>query len=81
MIALKFGNGKHFHYILFKESSPEIRVCTLHINEMNNVETYFESLFNAKVGDRVKFKGKIGILRDMILSIKLNKAHLFVGVK
>ena len=45
------------------------------------METRFESLFNAKVGDRVKFEGKTGTLRDIILSIKLNKAPLFVGVE
>ena len=67
LIALKFRNRKHFCYISFKESLPKIRVCALHINEMNNVETRFESLFNAKVGDRVKFEGKIGLLRDMML--------------
>ena len=61
-IALKFGNGKHFCYISFKESSLDIRICSLHINEMNNEETRFESLFNAKVFDRVKYQGQIGSL-------------------
>ena len=81
LIALKFGNGKNLRHISFKESSPDIRLCALHINEMNNVETRFESLLNARVEDRVKFKGKIGTLRDMILSVKNNKVQLFVRVK
>ena len=45
------------------------------------MESYFKMLFNAKVQDRVKFEEKTGTLRDIILSIKLNKAPLFVGVE
>jgi len=81
LIVLKFENGKKLRYISFKESLLDIRLYALHINEMNNVETQFESLLNARVKDRVKFEGKIGTLRDMILSVKQNKVQIFVGVE
>ena len=81
LIVLKFRNSKNLRYISFKESSPDIWLYVLHINEMNNVETRFESLFNTRVEDRVKFEEKIEILRDIILSLKYNKAQLFIGVK
>ena len=81
LMKIKIRNRKHFHYILFRESLPETKVCALHINEMNNIETRFQSLFNAKIGDRIKMNGNIGSLQDIILDIKVNKAPLFVGVE
>ena len=78
---MKIGSGKYFCYISFKESLPDVKLYILHISKMNNVETRFESLFNARVVDRVKSKREIGFLRDMILAVKVNKAQLFVGVE
>ena len=48
---------------------------------MNNVETYFELLENAKVINRVTYQGKTGALHDILLNIKVNKTLLFVGVE
>jgi len=79
--VVKIRSVKHSQYISFKESSPNIKVCALHINKMNNVETQFKLLFNTKVGDRVKFKWKIRSLQDILLGVKMNKAPLFVGVE
>ena len=72
---------KGIKYILFKYSTSDTHFGSLYINEMNNVKTRFESLFDAKVRDRVKMDGKIGLLRDIILEIKVNKVPLFVGVE
>ena len=70
-----------FKYISFKESTSNQRLGALHINEMNNVETQFELFENAKVMDRIIYHEKIGALYDMLLSIKVNRAPLFIGVE
>ena len=81
LMNLKLVDRTHFKYMSFKESTKNIRLCALHVNELNNVETRFESLYNAKVFDIVSYKGKSGVLQDMLLSIKISKVNLFVGVK
>ena len=81
LIALRVGNGKNFRYISFKESSPKNHIYTLYINEINNVETRFESLLNMKVFDHVKYKGEIESLRGIMISIKVNNTPLFVEIE
>ena len=80
-MKMKFSDGNHFKYISFKESIKDTRIYALYINEMYNVEIRFEALYNAKVFDRVSYNRKTRVLRDMLLSIKVGKTSLFVGVE
>ena len=48
---------------------------------MNNIDTKFEIIYNANVFDRITMNGKTRSLWDIILSIKVNKILLFVGVE
>jgi len=59
---MKWAGGKGTKYISFKNSTSDARLSTLYINEMNNIETRFQSLFNAKIEDRIKMNGNIGSL-------------------
>ena len=77
----KLKDGTHFKYVSFKESIKDMRLCALHINELNNVEIRFESLYNVKVFDRVSYKDQTGVLHDMLLLIKVSKINLFVRIE
>ena len=48
---------------------------------MNNVKAQFNILFKTKESDRVEYKGKIGTVWEILLSIKFNKATLFVAIE
>ena len=45
------------------------------------MEVRYKFLLEADVEDKVHFNGVRGSLRDIIMSIKWNKALLFVGVE
>ena len=47
---------------------------------MNYIDTRFEMIYNVNIFDRVTMNGKTGSLWDIMLSIKVNKIPLFVGV-
>ena len=47
---------------------------------MNNVKVHFEALHNATASNRVEFKGKISTLYDVLMSMKVNKALLFIVI-
>ena len=51
--VLDIGNGKNFKYISFRNSSSEAKLCSLHINEINNVDVKFELLENINMMDKV----------------------------
>ena len=38
LIKAKVGNGKYFKYILFKHSSLQMKIGSLHINKVNNTK-------------------------------------------
>ena len=69
------------NYISFKQSTSNIHFRALHINEMNNIEVRFEILFDIKELDRVEYEGKTCTLQEILLSIKCNKAPLFVAIE
>ena len=72
---------KEIKYISFKQSTSDIHFGVLHINEMNNMDVQFEILFDIKESDRVEYKEKIYTVRKVLLSIKYNKAPLFVAIE
>jgi len=56
-------------------------MCSLNVNNINNVPVKYEFIDNTNILDEVKYKGKTGILRDILLDIKHNNSLLFVGVE
>jgi len=54
-----------YKYISFKNSTLDIRLNTLQINEMNNIETRFKTLINTNIFDHVIMNGKMASLRDI----------------
>ena len=72
---------KGIKYILFKYSISDTYFGVLHINEMNNLEVQFETLYDTKAVDRIEYKGKINTICKVLLSVKINKAPLFIVIK
>lgn len=70
-----------YKYISFKNSTLDIRLNTLQINEMNNIETRFKTLINTNIFDHVIMNGKTASLRDMFQSMKIGNTLLFIGVE
>ena len=66
---------------MLKESTSDIRLGALQINELNNVETRFENLKNTLVFDRVTCKRKTASLCEIFLDAKVNNRQLFFGVE
>ena len=72
---------KDIKYISFKNTTLNNKVGALHLNNMNNIKVRFESLHNMNVFEEVTYEEKIGTIRDILLSIKYNKAQLFMGIE
>ena len=71
---IEIGNRKYYKYILFRSTLSEMKMCSLHINNINNVLVKHEFINNASILDKVKYQEKTGILRDIILEVKNNKS-------
>jgi len=78
---MEIRNGKYFHYILFKYSSSEIKLGSLYINDVSNMEVRYEFIEDTTIDDLVEFKGKQETIRDALLSVKYNNHPLFTIVE
>ena len=78
---IELRNGKHIRYISFWNTPSEIKICSIHINNINNMPVKYELRDNASILDEVRYQNKTGILRDILLEIKYNKSLLFVRVE
>ena len=65
----------------FKDTSPNDRLGSLHFNEILNINARFEILENVTPDELEKWKGEVGAIRDILLSIKINNSLLFLRVK
>ena len=75
----KLPKGKK--YISFKHSSSNMYFGALYINEMNNIEVNFETLYNVAQTDQVKYEENISSVCEVLMEVKINKALLFVAVE
>ena len=58
-----------------------MRLSALHLNSMNNVSVKNEYLKNCLVYDKVKYNGKFGILKKILISVKDRNEILFTVVE
>ena len=68
-------------YISFKNTSSNNKVRALYLNNITNIKVRFKTLKNTNVLEVTEYEGKKGSLREILLRIKYNKTHLFVGVE
>ena len=81
MQIFEVGNRDHFKYISFCHTSSDIKICSLYINEVNNVEVWYELLYEADIMEKVVYQEREGTLRDTILEIEYKRQLLFTGVE
>ena len=58
-----------------------MRLSALHLNSMNNVSVKYEYLKNYSVYDEVKYNRKVGILKQILISVKDKNEILFTAVE
>ena len=79
--SIQVSNRTHYQYILFHKIPLETKMCSLYVNNINNVPVKYEFINNASILDQVKYNSKTGILRDILLDIKHNHSSLFIRVE
>ena len=65
---------KDIKHIFFKNTISDDKVGALYLNIMNNGKVRFETLHNTNIFEEPTYKEKISAIRDILLSIKYNKA-------
>ena len=78
---IEVGNGKFYKHISLCNTTSDIKVASLYINNINNVEVKYEYIKNADINDIVELNGKKGTIRDIILDIKNRDMPLFTRVE
>ena len=78
---IEVGNGKYFCYVSFKYSLSQMKICSLHVNEVNNMDVRYEYFEDTDIEELVTFNNEKQILRDTLLSIKIGAKPLFKGVE
>ena len=58
-----------------------MRLSALYLNSINNVSIKYEYLKNYSVYDKVKYNGKVGILKQILISVKDGNEILFTAVE
>ena len=59
----------------------DIKLASLHINNVNNIETRYEYLDNADINEVVEYRGKRKMLRDTLLDLTIRTTPLLIGVE
>ena len=70
-----------FKCISCKKSNSQQRVAAMHYNDMINIKTRYETLFDVNVEDETKFENKPWKLKDLLLNQKVNDSKLFTAVE
>ena len=79
--TVELGNRKFFQYISFQNSDEQAKLGSLHINDINNVKIRYEFITQTDIEDKVILNRKVGLLRDIILSVKYVQCPLFIGIE
>ena len=74
MQSFEIPEMKDIKYISFKNTILDDKVGALHLNNMNNGKVRFEILHNTNIFKELTYEEKISMIRDILLSIKCNKA-------
>ena len=78
LVAKQF---KRMQYLSYKCSSPAQRVAAMYYNEMVNVKSSFEILYNANLEDDVTHEGKTKALEDLLIEQEENSDKLFIAME
>ena len=57
------------------------RLAAMHYNDVINVKSRYEILFDVSVADKVSFNEKEGILKEILLNVEDNDDRLFMAVE
>ena len=60
MQNIEIGNGKFYKYILLCQTLSDMKVASLHINNINNInniEVKYEFIKNSDINDIIEYKG------------------------
>ena len=74
-------NNRDTKYILFKNSNLKMRLSMLHLNSMNKSQVKYEFLQSCSVYDEVEYKGKVGLLKQILMNVKDGEDRLFTVVE
>ena len=57
-----------------------MKITSLHINNINNIEVKYKFIENADINDIIEYKGQSRTIQNIFLDIKINNILLFTGV-
>ena len=69
LMKAKFWNRSHMKYALFKKTNLEIRLGTLHLNNLRNIETRYEILEDLNIKNKFLIKRKENNIKDYLLTV------------
>jgi len=72
---------KGFSYLSYKRSTPAQRIAAMHYNDVINVKSRYEVLFDANVDDIVMFKEEEKILKEILFEANDNEERLFLAAE
>ena len=76
-----FQSGQHTKYISFKYTSPDIKLGTLHSNNISNIVAKYEVLYNININDKVSNRVQSNLVRDLLLNALHKENQLFLSAK
>ena len=77
---MKLWNGTHITHIYFKRTNSEVKLGTLYVNKMKNVEDRYKVLENMNVMENFIVGGENHNVIDHLLNLIVDDKRLFVAV-
>ena len=72
---MKWAGSKGTKYISFKNSTSDVRLDVLYINEMNNIEVKYEFIKNVDLSEEIEYQDKTAKFKEMILEVKMGEKN------
>ena len=72
---------KRFKYMSYKLSDPSQRIGAMHRNEMVNIKSRYETLYDTNIDDEVFQGTERKTLEEIILNIKHGQHNLFMAIE
>ena len=80
-MKLQLQDGKYTKYISFTVADLGIRLETLNLNNIRNMEKKYEILEVIDITNTVTIRKNNYQLKDYLLAIKVEKMNLFITIK
>ena len=81
LMEMKLWNETHAKCVSFKRTNSEVKLGTLHFNNMKNVEARYEVLENMNVMENFTVGDKTHNVKDYLLNLIADDMRLFVAVE